>query len=150
MDYDFIYRRHSVRQFTEEPVSEALIEKLVQAATAAPSGKNKQNWHFVAVTDPKKIQEIARLVEAENSRLAGFLTDEAKIKAFKGTVAYHTVFKGAPVLILAYAGPYETVGTMLAEAKVMAKEELHRYYKPNPGIQKCGRCYGKSAVGRSQ
>lgn len=135
MDLDFIYQRHSVRKFKDNPVPKEEIEKILQAAVAAPSGKNKQNWHFVVVTDPQKIEHIADLVVQENERLAGYLKDEATIKAFKGSVAYHTVFKGAPTLILAYVGPYPSTADLLFEAKVMSPQEAFRYATPDPRIQ---------------
>ncbi|MDF2874812.1 MAG: drgA 2 [Sporomusa sp.] len=135
MELEFIYKRHSVRQFKEEQVPEATIKELIKAATYAPSGKNQQNWHFVVVTDKNKIAEIARLVEAKNAELSTYLRDEAKIKAFRGTVGYHTVFKGAPALILAYVGPYETIADMLLADGIMPQEEAIKYAKANPGIQ---------------
>ncbi|WP_425060097.1 Bifunctional F420 biosynthesis protein FbiB [Sporomusa carbonis] len=135
MDFDFIYKRHSVRQFKDDPVPEQVIRDLVKAATYAPSGKNQQNWHFVVVTDKNKIAEIARIVETKNAKLSTYLTDEAKIKAFKGSVGYHTVFKAAPCLVLVYAGPYDTIADMLLEAGIMPPDEAIKYAKPNPGIQ---------------
>ncbi len=135
MELEFIYKRHSVRQFTEEQVPEETIKELIKAATHAPSGKNQQNWHFVVITNKNKIAEIARLVEAKNAELSTYLKDEAKIKGFKGTVGYHTVFKAAPVLVLVYAGPYETIADMLLADGVMPREEALQYGKANPGIQ---------------
>ncbi|SDE70256.1 nitroreductase family protein [Sporomusa acidovorans] len=135
MNLDFIYKRHSVRKFTEEQVPEQTIKELIKAAIHAPSGKNQQNWHFVVVTNKEKIAEIARIVEMKNAELSTYLRDEAKIKGFKGTVGYHTVFKGAPVLVLVYAGPYDTIADMLLADGVMPREEAIKYTKPNPGIQ---------------
>lgn len=135
MDFEFVYKRHSVRKFTEEQVPMHTIKELIRAAVHAPSGKNKQNWHFVVITNKEKIAEIARIVERKNEELSTYLRDEAKIKAFKGTVAYHTVFKGAPVLLLVYAGPYDTIADMLLADGVMPREEVANYTKPNPGIQ---------------
>lgn len=135
MNFDFIYQRHSVRKFTDEQIPEAAIKELIKAATHAPSGKNQQNWHFVVVTDKSKIAEIARLVEDKNAELSTYLKDEAKIKGFRGTVGYHTVFKGAPVLILVYAGPYETIADMLLADGIMPESETKQYARANPGIQ---------------
>lgn len=132
---DFIYRRRSVRKFKADPVPEDDIRELLKAATWAPSGKNLQNWHFVVITDARKIAEIARLVEDKNAKLAEYLTDEAKIKTFRGSVPYHTVFKGAPVLILIYASPYESIADLLTEAGILPQAEALRYGRPNPGIQ---------------
>ena len=135
MEFEFINKRHSVRQFKTEQVPEQIIKDLVEAATRAPSGKNQQNWHFVVVTDTHKIAEIARIVEEKNAELSTYLRDEKKIKGFKGTVAYHTVFKGAPALILVYAGPYETISDLLIADGIMPREEALKCSKPNPGIQ---------------
>lgn len=131
----FIYKRHSVRKFKDQPVDRQHLYELIKAATYAPSGKNQQNWHFVAVTNKEKIAAIAELVRQKNAALAGCITDAAKKKAFQGMVNYHTVFAGAPVLILAYAGPYATVADDLLASGVMPREEALEYAKPNPGIQ---------------
>ncbi|VBB06982.1 nitroreductase [Lucifera butyrica] len=132
---EFIYKRHSVRKFIAEPVPMEHIQEMIKAATYAPSGKNMQNWHFVVIANKEKIGHIADLVVAKNSALTKYLTDETKIKAFKGSVSYHTVFKGAPVLILAYAGPYDTTAGMLREAGIMAEEQIRELDRPNPGVQ---------------
>lgn len=135
MEFDFIYRRHSVRKFKQDSVNDQHIEAIIKAATYAPSGKNAQNWHFVVVTDKNKITEVAQIVENENSRLTQYLTDENQIKAFKGALGYQTVFKNAPVLVLVYAGHYETIADMLGKAGVMPVAEISKYAKPDPGIQ---------------
>ncbi len=57
--------RRSVRAFAPDPVPSELIELAVAAAHSAPSGANRQPWHFVAVSDPKVKQEIRRAAEAE-------------------------------------------------------------------------------------
>jgi len=131
---DFIYKRHSVRSFNDEPVPVEHLREIIKAATYAPSGKNAQNWHFVVVVDKAKIIEIARIIEQKNERLAAFL-DAGEQKAFRGLVNYHTVFKGAPTLVLAYAGPYATVAKQLSAAKLMPPEEIAKYARPNPEIQ---------------
>jgi nitroreductase len=58
-------RRRSVREFSSEPVPRELIELAIAAAGTAPSGANRQPWHFVAVADPAVKAEIRRAAEAE-------------------------------------------------------------------------------------
>ena len=43
--------RRSVRTYTDEPVTEEQIEKMLRAAMAAPNAANEQPWEFVVVTD---------------------------------------------------------------------------------------------------
>ena len=52
--YIHMCKRHSVRDFSKEPVSNAIIEKIIETAGRAPSGANQQPWHFVAIKDPEK------------------------------------------------------------------------------------------------
>ena len=46
-----IYERRSVRAFTEKELTREEIDKLLTAATRAPSACNMQSWHFYVVTD---------------------------------------------------------------------------------------------------
>lgn len=48
-----IFSRHSIRKYTQEPVSEQAIEQLLRAAMAAPSAGNEQPWHFIVIKDRK-------------------------------------------------------------------------------------------------
>lgn len=56
-------RQRAVREFTDQPVDDTLIERLIEAATRAPSAKNVQILRFVVVTDPVAKKRIAELVE---------------------------------------------------------------------------------------
>ena len=58
-------RRRSVRDFAVDAVPRELVELAVAAANTAPSGANRQPWHFVAVSDPRVKAEIRRGAEAE-------------------------------------------------------------------------------------
>lgn len=49
----------AIRRYRFDPVPRALIRKVVEAGTFAPSGGNRQPWIFVAVTDEAKRAWIA-------------------------------------------------------------------------------------------
>jgi nitroreductase len=51
----------SIRRLESRPVPRALIRKVCEAGTFAPSGGNRQPWSFIAVTDPERRAFIARL-----------------------------------------------------------------------------------------
>lgn len=44
----------AVRRLWPDPVPPALIRKVCEAGTFAPSGGNRQPWTFIAVTDPER------------------------------------------------------------------------------------------------
>ena len=50
-----IFERTSVRQYTDEKVTDEQIEKLLKAAMAAPSAMNRQPWEFIVVQDPEML-----------------------------------------------------------------------------------------------
>ena len=58
---DFICRRRSVRRFQKKPVPDEILEVLMKAAMAAPSGNNAQPWEFVIVRDAKIKEELSRV-----------------------------------------------------------------------------------------
>ncbi len=63
-----VLRRRSVRDFSPEPVPREMIERAIIAAHSAPSGANRQPWHFVAVSNPdlkNRIREAAEVEERE-------------------------------------------------------------------------------------
>jgi nitroreductase len=55
---DIIKQRRSTRAFTGQPVSQADIEKLLEAAIWAPSGGNNQTWLFTAIIKADIIDKI--------------------------------------------------------------------------------------------
>jgi len=54
-----IHTRRSVRQFTDEPVTDEQVDVLLRAAMAAPSAHNQQPWRFVVVRDPETLARLA-------------------------------------------------------------------------------------------
>jgi nitroreductase len=64
-------RQRAVRTFTGQPVDDALIARLIDAATRAPSAKNVQCLRFVVVRDRVLKQEISRLFEQPSAAAPG-------------------------------------------------------------------------------
>ena len=64
--YAVIERRRSVRAYRLEPIEEALIERLVRAASLAPSPHNRQPWRFVLLRGAA----AGQLADAMGARLA--------------------------------------------------------------------------------
>ncbi|MGR3622904.1 nitroreductase family protein [Pseudophaeobacter sp.] len=98
-------RRHTVRDFTFQPVSRMVIETCIKTAGSAPSGANHQPWHFVAIANPGLKQQIRTEAEEEEKRFyAGGAGDEW-IKALEpiGTDADKPHLTTAPWLIVVFA-----------------------------------------------
>ena len=60
--------RRSVRDFSKDDFPIEIIKNCIKSASTAPSGANKQPWHFVIVKDPiikRKIRKAAEIEEKE-------------------------------------------------------------------------------------
>ena len=55
-----IYKRASVRTFTDEAVSDAEVEEILRAAMAAPSAGNQQPWVFYVTRDADVKQKLSK------------------------------------------------------------------------------------------
>ena len=60
---DTIHARHSIRQFAPDPLSEAMLTTILDAANQAPSAHNRQSWKFV-VLEGEARTELAELVSS--------------------------------------------------------------------------------------
>jgi nitroreductase len=56
---EFIFGRRSIRQYSAAPVSEAAVQKLLEAAMAAPSAAAKDPWRFVVIRNRQTLSAIA-------------------------------------------------------------------------------------------
>ena len=55
-----IFRRRSIRQYTDQPVEPEKLDLLLQAGMAAPSAMNCKPWEFIVVTDPEKLAQLRK------------------------------------------------------------------------------------------
>ena len=55
---EFIFGRRSIRLYSPEAVSEAMVQKLLEAAMAAPSAAAKDPWRFVVVRNRQTLADI--------------------------------------------------------------------------------------------
>ncbi len=88
-----IYNRRSIRKFKKDEVPQELLKKLLEAATLAPSGKNKQPWRFYVIQGEKRA-EMIRAMQMGMDRLTkiGINTGSAKYTLRIMEIAPVTIF----------------------------------------------------------
>jgi nitroreductase len=59
--YDVLTHQRACRSFLPDPVGDDTIDRILTAATYAPSAENTQPWRFIVVRDPEKRRAIAEL-----------------------------------------------------------------------------------------
>nr|WP_294515375.1 nitroreductase family protein [uncultured Bilophila sp.] len=57
--FDVLHTRRSIRQYNAEPVDEATVRELLEAAMSAPTAGGIQPWRFVVITDRGLLDTIA-------------------------------------------------------------------------------------------
>ena len=79
---DVVTARNSVRGYSDKPVEEEKLAKILEAARLAPSWANKQCCHYVVVKDKGMILKLSSI--------------------------FNSWLKQAPVVVIACADPYDS------------------------------------------
>ena len=56
-----IFKRRSIRKYTDKSVSDENVETLLRAAMAAPSAGNEQPWEFIVLRDKEIMEAITKV-----------------------------------------------------------------------------------------
>ena len=59
--FEAMYTQLGITRYRPEPVPREVIDKIIEAATQAPSGGNQQHWEFIAITDPAVIAQVGNV-----------------------------------------------------------------------------------------
>ncbi len=63
-----IQDRRSIRNYTDEPVSDEDLDMILEAARQAPSGENAQPWRFIIVKDADTRKKLGALAGGGSGR----------------------------------------------------------------------------------
>lgn len=108
--FEAMYSQRAVRRLKPDPVPDELIHKLIEAATKAPSGGNRQPWSFITIREAATKRKIGEWYLDAWDRTYGAIPQEERAKAppvFQRTLraaehlAHH--LHEAPVLIMVCA-----------------------------------------------
>jgi len=117
--FEVVHRQRACRTFSQEPVDDDTVERVLDAATFAPSAENRQPWVFVVVRDPGRRSAIGALTRQawegggrahSEGRLSPALLADVETGAQGGAA-------GAPVLVVA-AGDTRLGDRRVIEASV--------------------------------
>ena len=83
-----IYRRRSVRKYTEEPIKKEELMTILEAGRMAPVGMNAQSWRFTVVQNKDLIEKINTALKAEIVK-AGIPGMSEAAKKTEMSIFYH-------------------------------------------------------------
>lgn len=103
--FELALGQRACRDFSDDPVPDTDIERILEAATHAPSAENAQPWLFVVVRDDQTrdaLAELTRRIWAAGARDSAMTRLDAKLAAdVDGGV--ERGLGGAPVLVVVAA-----------------------------------------------
>ena len=107
--YEWMDTRRTVRDFSDRPIPESVIENLLLAASTAPSGAHKQPWTFCVVKNPEIKKQIRIAAEKEEKESYENRMSEEWLKdlAPLGTDFNKPFLETAPYLIVVFKRMYE-------------------------------------------
>ncbi len=99
--FDDMKRRHTIRDYTDQPVPREVMENCIAAAGRAPSGANHQPWHFCLIGDLAVKREIRLAAEEEERAFYEGRAGDEWLDALApiGTTAEKPFLETAPWLI---------------------------------------------------
>lgn len=103
----------AIRRYRDEPIPDAVLARILFAATRAPSGSNRQPFRFVVLTDSEKARTAKRMI-GESARAlwgrkrrddgydkgSGADDDSPKSRMARTMQAYVDEFDNVPALVL--------------------------------------------------
>ena len=61
--YEVLEKRRSIREFEDRPISQEVLERILNAGLKAPSSNHQRQWELIVITDQAKIRELAQIVK---------------------------------------------------------------------------------------
>ena len=129
--YRTMRTRRTVRDFSDRPLPREVIDNALRAAGTAPSGANRQPWHFVVVSDPAIKREVRIAAEAEEREFYARRASAEWLKALEplGTDENKPFLETAPYLIVVFLQRF---------SHNQAGERLKNYYTSESVGIACG------------
>jgi nitroreductase len=123
----------AVRRFHADPVDAAVVERVLEAATRAPSASNSQPWRFVVVRDPGRRRALRDAYLSAWEMVRPPAAAQSPVQREAGWLAGH--LDTAPVIVAA----------CLDEAAVTTRDPAARYGSILPAVQNL--CLAARAAG---
>ncbi|MEO8665933.1 MAG: nitroreductase family protein [Ignavibacteria bacterium] len=107
--FEWMNLRRTVRDFSDKPIPENIIENIILSASTAPSGAHKQPWTFCVVKNPEVKKQIRIAAEKEEKEsYKNRMTDEwLRDLQPIGTDWHKPFLETAPYLIIIFKRSYE-------------------------------------------
>ncbi|PKQ15474.1 MAG: hypothetical protein CVT67_09155 [Actinobacteria bacterium HGW-Actinobacteria-7] len=117
MDFwQVVESRHSVRDFSNEPLARESIERVLHAASLAPSVRNSQPWRFHVATGVSRVR-VGAVIAQTTAHIAEYMSVLGP-ELYELTLKWFSELGGAPAVIGVSIVPaedeLESINTLLS------------------------------------
>jgi nitroreductase len=107
--FEAIHTARMLRVLKPDPVPDALIERILEAAICAPSAGNSQAWSFIAVTDAARRQRLGDAYRRASESVRDFYAAQGRpphmseaqfLRVMRSGLHLHEHMGDAPVIFL--------------------------------------------------
>jgi nitroreductase len=103
--------RRSIRRYRSDPVTDEMVEQLLEAGRWAPSASNRQPWAFIVIRDEKIRRQVAqhaasyfiRWAHAEEAPLLIVLCGDARNRVYRRFLHEDVGLAGGQIMLQAKA-----------------------------------------------
>ena len=101
--FEAMHTQRAIRYFKNDPVPQEAVEKILEAASKAPSGTNRQMWHFIVVQDADLRAKLADIYRRAGHNALPNLQwlQDANPRILRSATHLIDHMDDAPVLLLA-------------------------------------------------
>ena len=103
--YDAVASRRSVRDFTDEKITEDTLKRIIAAAYKAPANDHFRDWHYIVVTDPdvkrNVLEGIPKNLTVKDVDRMTFISDPVQKESYRIAVPkqYRMLFQTAALIV---------------------------------------------------
>ncbi|MGA2791405.1 MAG: nitroreductase family protein [Candidatus Bathyarchaeia archaeon] len=95
-----IRTRREIREYLDKPIPDDSLQRILEAGRLAPSSKNSQPWHFIAIKNKDTLRKISALTPtgahiAKAPLAIAILMESAKLPEIDGTRAIQNMVLAA-------------------------------------------------------
>ena len=99
-----LFTRRSIRKYKPDPISDEVLEQVMGATLAAPSGDNLQPWYYVVVRSPEAMADLRAILAGSGDELAPSLKERFANhpEVVTETRSFVSALGGAPACVLVF------------------------------------------------
>jgi len=134
--WDAITSRRAVRSFTDQPIEDQDLDRILEAGRRAPSSMNEQRWDFVVVTGRERLDQLSKVWRygrhvASSAATVALVTPQSDDAHERESIAFDL---GQAVVSMMIAAADRGIGSCHSS---VYDEELARSLLGYPGDRRC-------------